>query len=198
MVRPNFLPRTLKGLGGKRFYNLPGVTYPEEVLKAPKGCCPITGLPYAEPPKGTVSTREAARLLGSSLSAARNLLSNHKIPYRLVALAGQPPSTYWSRHRVQKLADAKFPMLTEKQLKTHCSIAEAALLLQLGRTSIQRHVSSGRLRSITGRCMTKLGPRKVCYVYRPDIKKMAAHRRAAALREAQEQQATAASGEDPS
>lgn len=184
-VPPNFLKKTLVGIGDRRYINVPGVTYPDSFMKLTPGNDPATGQPYTCPPKGSISTRAASLILGSSMSSARILLKSHKISYKLVAFKGQPPSCFWEEQGVRALAAKKWPLFTEAQRGSSVSVTEAAKYLGVGRTSVQRYIAQGRLRTIKGRVLTKLGPRDACYVLLADLKKLQAHRRAEQLRAAQ-------------
>ena len=75
MVKPNFIPRNLRGVGGIRLFDLPGVFYPREVLVTKAGLDHKSGLPYKEPPiHWGITTGQAADILGLSASATRSLL----------------------------------------------------------------------------------------------------------------------------
>ena len=97
MVRHHDIPRTLRGVGGIRLIDHPGVHYPQHILNAPPGMNKRTGLPYELPPEGSVSTAEAARLLGISISTARGLLHRRGVNFCIVKHSSGQLRVYWRR-----------------------------------------------------------------------------------------------------
>lgn len=183
MVKPNLVKRKLTGIGGKHYFDIPGVIYPDEVLKVKAGHCPKDGQPYATPPIWGITTDEAAQILGCSSSAARIMLRRKKVFYHLVRSTISPPIIYWKRDRVEKIAQAKLPLVTPEKIAKLLSTQEAADYLSVGRSTVQRAMKAGILTPIHVRISSPQGPRKRCFLRRDEVKKWGMHLRAERLRE---------------
>ncbi len=174
MVKPNFIPRTLTGVGGKRYFDIPGVVYPKEVLKVKPGCSPKSGLPYTKPPSWGITTEQAAEILGSSASAARIMLRRRRVTFQLVSRNNRPPIVFWHVEAVKKLALSKPPLISLDETSTLklLTTEQAANLLKVGRSTIQRAMKAGKLRPVMVRIPSAQGARKRCYLKRSDILKL--------------------------
>ncbi len=149
MVRPNFIPRTLIGVGGVRLFNIPGVIYPEEMLKRHAGVKKKDGKPFHSVPSWGITTKEAARILGCSPSAARVTLHKNKVHYRIVS-SEQSRRLYWRKSQVEKIRNDRLPEMREENHKLVNS-QEAVKILGVARSSLQRYVQRGKLRAINVR-----------------------------------------------
>ncbi len=178
MVRPNFIPRTLQGVGGKRYFNIPGVIYPKEVIQTRPGLSPENGKPYDVIPPWGITTDQAADILGCSHSAARIMMRRKRITFRLVAQDGRPPRIYWKKDRVEKIANEKEPLVQKDEIAGLLTTMEAAKALNVGRSTIQRAIKSGKLKPVFLRCQSGQGPRRRCYLRVSDINKLRNHRMA--------------------
>ncbi len=185
MVRPNFIPRTLKGLGGKRYIDIPGVSYPDELFIAKEGHCPLTGRFYEEKQQDGLSTREAAHILRSSLSSARAILHKYKIGYRIVCKDGRPPIIYWNGEEVEDLAEKKPQCISPDESPHLMGIVEAANYIGVGRSTIQRAIAKGKLGRVYARVASEKGTRVRCFLRRSEVVKMRQERRAEELRREQ-------------
>lgn len=177
MVRPNFIPRTLRGVGGVKLFDLPGVIYPKEVLRAKPGMNRKSGKPYSEPPPWGISTREASVILCCTPAAARLSLHKHRVTYRLVSQPGHPLSLYWKKDQVLQLAQSRLPLVREQPPKL-ISSEEALRLLGVGRSSLHRYTIRGRLHVTQVRFMSPRGTRKRAYFQRAEVVRLAHHLRA--------------------
>lgn len=179
--RPGLLPRTLRGAGGIRLIDLPGVKYPEAVLHGRKGADPVSGRPYAEPPPWGISTREAAVMLGVSVRSARALLNRYNARYRLVARPGSCACLYWDRSAVEELRRRRLPLVLKVSGKL-CTAREACCILFIARSSLTRYVQSGLLKEYRVRHVTRAGARTCSFFHRGEVHKLAARRNAARAR----------------
>lgn len=165
--------RRLKGLGGARFFDVPGVKYPEEAFHAKEGMDPKTGEKFSVVPKGMISSEEAAKLLGCSATAARLFLHSRKVKFARVALPHALPCVYWAKSRVKKLAAARVPIVTSMPAKLVDSEGARAIL-KVGRSTLYRYVQKGLLEEVQVRMMTAKGTRKMSFYLKAAVKKLAA------------------------
>ena len=182
MLSPRCLPRTLKGVGGARLIDMPGVTYPESVLTGRKGIDQRSGKPHARPPEWGISTREAAEMLGISTRATRALLNRLNSEYRLVACPGGGACMYWDRRVVERELDNRIP-LVRKQPEKLCSASEACYILLVARSSLSRYVQRGLLKEHRIRLATPTGVRVLSCFLRSEVRNLAARKEAARARE---------------
>lgn len=181
MVVPRFLPRTLKGVGGIRLIDMPGVKYPDEVLHAPKGTDQASGKPYSKPPRWGISSREAAEILGVTVRSARALLNKHKAEYCLVEYPGGGTCMYWDKQVVERLRARRLPVVRKVPEKL-CTAREASCILLVSRSSLYRYAQSGILKEIKVRHVTGKGVRSVSYFVRSEVRLLAARKQAAKAR----------------
>lgn len=181
MLGPRSLPRTLRGVGGARLIDMPGVRYPEEILTGRKGTDSRSGLPHASPPHWGVSTREAAGMLGISERATRALLTRHKSNYCLVTRPGRCACMYWDRSVVERVLAKRVPMVCKEPEKL-CSVGEACMLLVISRSSLSRYVKRGFLKEYRVRHATESGVRMQSFYLRAEVRQLAARRHAAQVR----------------
>lgn len=186
MVRPNYIPRTLKGVGGIRLYNIPGVIYPEEILKPGKGLSKETGHAFKTPPAWGICTHEAASMLNCTPTAVRQALHKRNIRFQIVAENGKPPCIYWSKKQVQAICDKRLPVVTRQPAKM-ISATEARAILKVGRSTLYRYVHRKLLREIQVRMMTAKGTRKMSFYLKAEVKKLNAKLNAIRLHEVEAQ-----------
>lgn len=182
MVKPNFIPRTLIGVGGVRLFDLPGVVYPKEMLRPARGMNRGSGKPYNKIPDWGIDTAEAAKLLRSSRSSARAVLHRHKVGYRLVSVQGGPPRLYWRRSQVEALAAHRMPMVKVCP-KRMVDSATAREMLGVGRSTLYRYVQKKLLHERQVRLVTPKGTRLKAYYLRAEVAKLAARMHAIRARE---------------
>lgn len=170
-IQPNVLLRTKIGLGGIRLLDYPGLTYPDSVLKAAPGMHPQTGKPYSRIPLNTVSSAQAAAMLGTSISSARLRLHNHKVRFYFVQSGTGHTSLYWSRRKVQELVDgaAKKARAVPRGM---VGWRQAVQMLPCTRSSLLRHVKRGRVRIRRLRMATISGMQTFCFYNVADLKKL--------------------------
>ena len=171
MVQPNFIPRTLRGVGGVRLIDLPGVNYPPEMLRVRAGHDRSSGRPYTEKPDWGISTREAAQMLACSESAARIAMHKKRIRCRLVREPGSPVRLFWNRKQVEKLVAQRLPIVESVPAKLVDS-ETAVTLLRVGRSSLYRYSERKWLHPIRLRVQTPLGPRIHLYYRRGELTKL--------------------------
>lgn len=181
MLAPRSLPRTLRGVGGVRLIDMPGVKYPDSMLKIRKGADARSGKPHAKPPDWGISTQEASKKLGITLRATRALLNRHKSQHQLVAQPGRCPCMYWERRLVDGILAKRMPMVIRVPDKL-CNAHEACFILLIGRSSLTRYVKRGLLKEYRLRHVTKTGVRLLSFFLRADVRKLAACRNAARAR----------------
>lgn len=172
MVRPNFIPRTLRGVGGIRLFDIPGVTYPKEILITKAGMNRRNGRPYREIPGWGVTSREAAALLGCTPSSARTWLHRRKVPFRLVGEEGQALRIYWRKERVVALAENRLPIVQSCPASLIPS-SEALRILHIGRSSLHRYQERGLLSVMQMRRPSHKGLRKCSYYKREEVEDLA-------------------------
>ena len=181
MLSPRLLPRTLRGVGGIRLIDMPGIRYPDAVLHGPKGSDGVNGRAHTEPPRWGVSSRQAAEMLGVSPRTARALLNHNKARFQLVAQKGTSACLYWDRRVVQRLVAKRLPLVKKIPDKL-CSSREACYILMIARSTLLRYVKMKLLKEYTIRHVTATGVRCVSYYLRADVRKLAAKRNAARVR----------------
>ena len=173
MLRPNFIPRTLLGVGGARLFNIPGVVYPKEMLITKAGFNHKDGKPYTDPPlHWGITTNEAARLLGSTPSAARSWLHRHKIPFRIVCEEGQVMRLFWRKQSVLKHANMRLPVLSQRSEELVDS-AETLRILGVGRSTLYRYEQRGQLNVVKVRISTSRGMRTCSFYKRAEVEHLA-------------------------
>lgn len=183
MIKPNFIPRTLKGVGGVRLFDIPGVIYPTEILRTRVGMDRKNGKPYDTVPSWGISTREASELLKCSLSATRACLYKNKVTYRLVAEPGNVPRLYWKKSQVEQVALNRLPVVKESSTDEKLvSSQEALKILQVGRSSLYRYAKAGRIHEIQVRQRSEKGLRRKSYFLKAEINRLAAHLNAVRIR----------------
>lgn len=182
MVKPNYIPRTLVGVGGVRLFNIPGVVYPKEMLRPARGMDRGSGKPYDKVPRWGIDTATAAGLLHSSRSSARAVLHRHKVGYRLVAVSGGPPRLYWRRSQVEALAARRGPLVKQCPARMVDSVTARAML-GVGRSTLYRYVHRRLLHEKQVRLVTARGTRVKAYYLRSEVAKLAARMRAIRARQ---------------
>lgn len=163
-------PRTLQGAGGARLFDLPGVVYPPEALG-------FRELWYGSPvhhsiPERCITTREAARILKCSPSAARQYLHVNNIRFYIVGLPKQSRRYYWDRRQVEELASEKEPVY-RLQTELYFTTKQALKILGISRTTLHRHFSQGKLTGICARIKSAYGARRQICFLRRDVMKYA-------------------------
>lgn len=179
--RPACLPRTLRGVGGIKLIDMPGVKYPESVLQGRRGTQAQSGQPHSEAPRWGISTHDAAQMLGVSVRSARTMLNRQKAKYRLVARSGRCACMYWDRRVVERMLARRMPLVRKVPDKL-CSAKEACCILLVGRSSLSRYVTSRLLTEHKVRLVTERGVRLYSYFLRAEVRKLAARRNAARVK----------------
>ena len=170
-IQPNVLLRTKIGLGGIRLLDYPGLTYPDSVLKAAPGMHPQTGKPYSRQPANTVSSAQAAAMLGTCVSSARMRLHHHKVRFYFVQLGTSHTTLYWSRRKVQELVDAAAKKARSAP-RGMVGWRQAVEMLPCTRSTLNRHVKRGRVRIRRLRMATVSGMQTLCFYNVADLKKL--------------------------
>lgn len=150
--------RKLVGINGRRFFNIPGVIYPQEVLTAKPGHNPRTGRPHTTPPAWGMNTAEASQLLQCSAAAARIHLHRHNIRFQIVQIKGQPRQIYWSRRQIARLVKQRVPS-TPDTPAGYLSSVDVANMLGVSRTTLMRYSKRGLLHPLELRKQTPYGLR---------------------------------------
>lgn len=184
MVRHHDIPRTLRGVGGIRLIDHPGVHYPQHILNAPPGMNKRTGLPYELPPEGSISTAEAARLLGISISTARGLLHRRGVNFCIVKHSSGQLRVYWRRSDILDY-EGSLPPLREAIPPGMVETREALQLLGVGRSSLYRYVRSRKLQQFRFRINSGRGLRVKLLYHRAEVRRLSAHMRALRARQSE-------------
>ncbi|MBQ4594167.1 MAG: hypothetical protein IJA81_06020 [Akkermansia sp.] len=92
MVRRNIIPRRLIGARGVRLFDIQGLKYPAEMLRAVE-----EEEVEDTPPAWGISTAEAAEILGCRPSSARMLLDKTEVRKCKVKRESKPPTWYWDK-----------------------------------------------------------------------------------------------------
>lgn len=176
-VQPNRLPRTLKGVNGAKFINVPGVHYPDEVLeknvtKKRKGSDSSTPITDGGPPDWGITTADAAKLYGVAPAVMRNYCEYHKVPHKHYKLKGRVPCIYWNKKVLEKLVSSKTPLI-ENIPDDLCTSKEAQELIGCARVSLLRYARHNKWihefhvrKSIAG------APRAICLYIRDECKEL--------------------------
>lgn len=186
LMRPGSLPRTLRGVGGIRLIDMPGVRYPESVIQGRKGADRASGKPHAKAPEWGISTRDAAAMLGISTRSARVMLNRNKAEFHLVEQKGRCACLYWDRRVVDRMLARRMPLVTSIPEKL-CTAKEACYILLVARSTLSRYVKQKLLHEYQVRHATRSGVRLQSYFLRAEVKKLAAKRNAARRRTEQAQ-----------
>ena len=181
MLGPRFLPRTLKGVGGTRLIDMPGVRYPDSVLNGRKGVDKHSGKPHTQPPEWGISTQDASAMLGISPRATRALMNRHKSEYRLVSCPGGGACMYWERRVVERVLAKRLPMVSKEPARL-CSSTEACYILAVARSTLTRYVRQGLLKEYKVRHATPTGVRILSCFLRAEVRNLAARKNAARVR----------------
>ena len=153
-------------------FDIPGVIYPREMLIAKAGFNRKSGRPYKDVPGWGISSREAAKLLGNTPSAARAWLHRHKVPYRIVGENGQMLRLLWRKKNVELLAHRRLPILRDI-VAPLISSAEARKILCVVPSTLHRYQQKGRLNVLKVRIPTMRGLRKCSYFNRAEVERLA-------------------------
>lgn len=171
------IPRTLKGVGGLKLFDIPGVMYPAHMLPVDTqrrlGVVPL----LSKPPSWSISARQAAEILGCLPSSARDLLHRERVRFCRVFDGTCPPRTYWDRNRVMSLARRRRPIINKKSPRL-ISANEAVCILSVSRNTLSRYVRAGLLQQFRLRVRGSGGARIGCFYLRSEVEKLNRHRRA--------------------
>lgn len=185
MVKPHFIPRTLKGVGGVRLFDLPGVVYPKEMLITKVGLNHKSGRPYKEIPLNWgITTNEAAAILRCTPASARTWLHRRKVPFRIVGEAGQSLRLFWRKDRVQALAKERLPVL-QRQSEELVDATEAQRILGIGRSTLYRYEMRGQLSVTKVRKPSPRGLRPCSYYKRAEVEQLAKYLQSIRAKEAE-------------
>lgn len=161
----------MKRQGAGAFAHIPGVIYPDKVIKGTSAY--RKEHPIDNSPKGWLTTEQAGKLLNSSGSSARAVLHRHRVRFKVVRQTGGPPLLFWNPKQVQALVDARAPII-ETIPEGYISSAEARKILGIGRSTLYRYVSKGLIDEEKGRIRTRRGTRLKTYYELQAVKKLAA------------------------
>lgn len=181
VIPPASLPMTLKGVGGVRLIDMPGVKYPDSVLSGRRGTVAGSGKPYVSAPDSGIGTREAAHMLELSVRSTRVLLNRKKVECYLVSEPGGRTRMYWNRRMVEGLAARQGP-LVRKMPEKLCTAKEACYILLVARSSLSRYVQRGLLKEYSLRYASKTGVRRLSCYMRAEVRKLSARLNAARTR----------------
>ena len=157
MIRPNTIPRTLIGSKGERFYDIPGLVYPKEVLY-PQPPQQNEAEMINEPPPWGISTKEAAALLNCRNSSARVLLRKHGITRVMVKRRMRPPISYWHKGEIEALMQRRVKEVDSMPTQ-YLSTDDACRQLNISHTTIYRFIRYGKIKGMRVRFRTEKGIR---------------------------------------
>ena len=173
--RAGYIPRTLVGAGGVRLYDIPGVIYPDYMLSDKKKQERGGSVILSTPPPWAIPTREAARILSCNPSSARELLHRKRVRFCRVAIGPCPPTAYWDRGAVHRLAKKRRPVITDLPERL-VNTTEAAQELQVSKNTLCRYARSGYLQKIRLRTRREDGARTRNYYLREEVEALKARR----------------------
>lgn len=173
MIKPNFIPRTLRGVGGARLIAMPGVYFPPEVITPKPGTNPKNGRPFPLDKAWGFTTVQAAKILKIAPSSTRALLHRSGVPFRLVAEPGLAPRYYWRRPCVLELASKRPPVLPSTSPPQLINSRDTRIMLGISRATLYRYEHSGLLRSTTLRVLSARGHRNNSFFIRSEVEKLA-------------------------
>ena len=171
MIHPLQLPRTLRGAGGIRLINMPGVRYPDEVLQGPSGTGASRTSPLRKAPPGFISSQNAAELLGITPRSARAMLARRNTRRVMVREPGKAACVYWERLKVQELLETRCPLVRNLPAR-FCDSAEACYILMIARSTLHRYVKQGALKEYQVRRAFAGGVHREAYYLRAEVRKL--------------------------
>lgn len=127
-------------------------------------------------PRWAVSTKEAAEMLGVSMSTTRQLLHLARVRCVVVKRPGLSPTLCWDRKRVQERAALVQELLVSVPPKGCIPFDEAMGILGVGRSTLYRYVRAGKLREykvIVDYPKEAGGRRLKCYYSRDEVDALA-------------------------
>ena len=173
MLKPNRITRTLIGANGERFFDVPGLIYPKEVLHNPPRLEKGTGISDEVPPWG-ISTIDAAKLLKCRDSSARALLKKHGITHVKVKQKGKVLALYWDKNEISILM-----MKRKKELNSvpenYIDTEEACRYLNISYATLNRYINMGMLPVMRVRYRCAKGVRKKCFYLRSGVRRLRYH-----------------------
>ena len=172
MIRPNTIPRTLIGGNGERFYDIPGLVYPKEVLY-PQPIEKDDELSYEVPPWG-ISTDEAAAMLNCLNSSARVLMRKHGITRVMVRRRMRPPISYWHKGEIEALIQRRVKEVNSMP-KQYLNTEEACHLLNISHTTLYRFIRYGKIKGMRVRFRSEKGIRLRYFFNRSEVRLLRYH-----------------------
>lgn len=180
----DFTPRDLRLLrgarghvvhGNQRFFNVPGVVYPQEVLR--RGVLTDEERFPKKAPKGWLCTEEVRVRFFDWCSAAamRMRLERGRVRHVIVHEPGQVPRAFWCTKQVEAYVERmeleEGPLL--RRLPSWAIMAvEAQRVLRVCRSSLLRYAARGIVREFRCRLVdARKGVRKVCYYCRAEVER---------------------------
>ncbi len=164
-----FSPKSMRDhFKARGWEGMPGVVYPHEPKKQ-KVVVPELTENFDR--SKYLTSREAADLLHCSESAVRIALHKKKFKHILVRPAGQCQFLLWEKRSVEKFAAERLP-ITEEQPEKMVDSETAAVMLEVGRSSLYRYAKKGWLHPVRMRLQTEKGLRIHVYYRRDEVKKL--------------------------
>lgn len=180
MVRRNIIPRRLIGARGVRLFDIQGLKYPAEMLRAVE-----EEEVEDTPPAWGISTAEAAEILGCRPSSARMLLDKTEVRKCKVMRESKPPTWYWDKQQVCIVAEARRKEMREIPPKYMCA-ADVMCYLRISRSTLFRYVKDGLMEPVCIRHRTAQGLRLKHFFLRSDVRRFGYHLNAVKLKQREE------------
>lgn len=133
----------------RRFEGIEGVEYPAPLpVRTRRGLDPNTRMPYPAPPPGSISTEEAAQMLGCTQRNALRRLHSHCRRCYLVRIKCAL-AYYWPRSLIEDEVRCK-KLLANKEntMPEYVTPNQVIILLNISNTTLRRLVERGHLRRV--------------------------------------------------
>ena len=174
MTKPNRMKRTLIGAHGERFYDIPGLIYPEEVLLDNKEKVEKDADVCDEVPPWGIHTKDAAKLLKCKDASARALLHKQGITHLKVRTPRGYITLYWHKNEIARWMQTRKKEL--KQIpKEFISTDVACQYLNVSTSTLHRYIQQFRLPVIHVRHRCSKGVRVKCFFLKSGLRRLHYH-----------------------
>ncbi len=160
--------KSLISVNGKPLISHPGLVFPKHVVQLRKGFRPETGKAYTQIPKGGITTREVANLMGCSLSGARQYLHRHKTRFALIRRKDGSLESFWDKKAVLGLLQSRNPTVLHAP-RDYYSTSETISILGMARSALYRLSRKGLLVEKKVRIRSTRGMRIKCYYLKSSV-----------------------------
>ncbi len=125
----------------------------------------------SKPPRGFITTKQAADILMLGYHAAYMKLKKHKTKFVMMKLEGLCPQYFWRKAEVEKLADKAPPLGSAEIVKNLLSMAELCQIVGVSRPALVRAIQKGKLHAVAYRMPTGQGRQKRFFFAREEVER---------------------------